>query len=116
YQLPSCEHTTKKHDGLNHYVVLILKSVTGASIRARRFSNQKCLVRSSNCFQSRCQNLKLLWRHRIQVCRDHENRRGSTCESTIWRSQIERAAIRSDARINIIGYIGRERGASNVRK
>jgi len=114
--LPSLEHTIKKRDGLSLYVVPIMKRVAGASVRAGRLSDQKCLVRRSNCFQSRCQNLKLLWRHRIQVCRDHENRRGSTCESTIWRSQIERAAIRSDARINIIGYIGRERGASNVRK
>src|SRR5207253_4577149 len=114
--LPSLEHTIKKRDGLSLYVVPIMKRVAGASVRAGRLSDQKCLVRRSNCFQSRCQNLKLLWRHRIQVCRDDKNRRGSTCEPTIWRSQIERAASRSIGRINVIRYGGCESCASKVRK
>jgi hypothetical protein len=110
------EVTIKKHDGLSLYIFPILKSVAGASVRAGRFSNQKCLVRGSNCIPSRRQNLVLRWRHRVQVCRDHENWRGSTCESTIWRSQIERAAIRSIGRINVICYVVCESCASSVRK
>src|SRR5438445_1218783 len=114
--LPSLEHTIKKRDGLSLYVVPIFKGVAGASVRTRCLSNQKCLITCSNCIQSRCQNLELLWRHRVQVCRDHENWRGSTRESTIWRSQIECATIRSIGRINVICYVKCESCASRVRK
>jgi len=56
----SFENTIKKHDGLSLYVVPILKSMAGTSVRARRLSNQKCFVRRPNCTQCRCQDFVLL--------------------------------------------------------
>src|SRR5438105_3049157 len=54
--LSSFDDTIKKRDGLSLYVLPILKSVAGASVRAGRLSNQKCLVRRSNRIQSCRQN------------------------------------------------------------